>query len=117
MACTERCRWCVYFETSNVIGPHCSYILITGHSRGCPPGDDCTAFKKAKEKNTAGAGWYGMLNTKDPKIVEREKTFAEMYRDGKRDKEIARATGVNPSTVRKWRIRHGLPTQQLIGGH
>lgn len=117
MLVTERCRWCVYFSTANDVGPYCDYILLEGHSRGCPAGDNCTAFKKARRKNTAGAGKYEMVNAKDTKTVEREKKFAKMYREGKGDKEIGRAVGVGADVVREWRKSHGLPTQSLIGGY
>ena len=37
----KNCADCVY---KGIIAnePHCAYIFKTGHSRGCPPGDECT---------------------------------------------------------------------------
>lgn len=39
----EYCKGCVYWGCRHYVGNSCcNYIFIEGHSRGCPPGKDCT---------------------------------------------------------------------------
>jgi len=43
---------CVYgYKTSSETGClYCQYILVTGHRRPCPPGQDCTVYERGKRK-------------------------------------------------------------------
>lgn len=116
MLVSEHCRWCVYFTAANDVGPFCAYILIEGHSRGCPAGDDCTVFKKARKKNRAGTGEYRLVHTKAAGEPELEKEFYKLYCEGESDAAIARTLDVCVDRVHKWRRSRGLPTQKLIGG-
>lgn len=45
----KRCSTCVYRAPGrNDLDYSCDYISITGHSRGCPPGKDCTMYQRGK---------------------------------------------------------------------
>lgn len=46
----KNCRDCVYFFGINDPSCTCNYIFMEGHSRGCPPGDECTVKVKRKRK-------------------------------------------------------------------
>ena len=39
----SKCRICIYRSEYRNINK-CDYITITGHMRGCPPGEECTKF-------------------------------------------------------------------------
>ena len=46
-----KCKTCIYH--SYIAGSYnstliCQYILITGHMRGCPAGDECIRYEKGK---------------------------------------------------------------------
>lgn len=45
----KRCDTCMYRSSSSGRTDGCLYILITGHMRGCPPGDKCDKYKKGDE--------------------------------------------------------------------
>lgn len=45
----EPCDGCAYFGGEHYINRSCNYIFIEGHSRGCPPGADCTKRKEKQE--------------------------------------------------------------------
>lgn len=47
---TRKCQRCIYWASISAAGfagadKFCSYILVTGHMRGCDPGEKCTKFK------------------------------------------------------------------------
>lgn len=44
----DPCRGCIYLRGENSINRSCEYILMVGHSRGCPPGAGCTVKKTRK---------------------------------------------------------------------
>lgn len=41
---TEHCAKCSYSACNGTLGVHCEFILITGHMRGCEPGENCDKF-------------------------------------------------------------------------
>lgn len=41
---TTRCRKCSYHGYSGTLGIFCEYLLVTGHMRGCEPGENCDKF-------------------------------------------------------------------------
>ena len=43
---TKKCKTCIY-RASKYAPNLCDYILIEGHSRGCPT-EDCTRYVKGK---------------------------------------------------------------------
>jgi hypothetical protein len=45
------CEGCVYWGCRHYVGNSCcNYIFVNGHSRGCPPGKDCTEKVVGKRK-------------------------------------------------------------------
>ena len=56
---TKKCRSCVHRATISPLGTKgtnhiiCLYILDNGVSRPCNPGDDCTEYKRGKQRNRA----------------------------------------------------------------
>lgn len=51
------CKDCVYWGCRHYVGNSCcNYIFIEGHSRGCPPGKDCTKKVVGKRKRTMEFG-------------------------------------------------------------
>ena len=44
MASKDHCRGCLYWRNLSGSGVQkiCYFLLDTGHSRGCPPGAECT---------------------------------------------------------------------------
>lgn len=42
---SKKCKTCKYRAYHSEIYS-CDYIFITGHSRGCDPGNKCTKYKK-----------------------------------------------------------------------
>ena len=103
----------------------CIYILMTGHRRPCPPGDQCTVYlpvrKEAQvERDKSLCRRNDFLFQPNPKTgqvapninvratpalarVYLSKEEAELYDSGHSDPEIARALGVHKVTVAKWR--------------
>ncbi len=47
----KRCKNCFYGAILDGHTPICDYISITGHSRPCLPGADCTEFKLKENRN------------------------------------------------------------------
>lgn len=43
----KKCKTCIYRAAEAELG-NCDYILITGHMRGCPAGDDCIRYEKGE---------------------------------------------------------------------
>lgn len=43
-----KCSLC-RFKFISCYGPICDYRGITGHGRGCPPGENCTRFERVKK--------------------------------------------------------------------
>lgn len=84
------CNGCDFLGLSTLT---CDYILLTKKRRPCPPGKGCTV-------KTVGSG-KGKL--------DRDKRLMELYREGKNDVELAKATGYALSSIRNWRKRHHLP--------
>lgn len=44
----SKCGSCKYGYMHMNFGPYCDYILLTGHRRPCPPGEECTAYEKGQ---------------------------------------------------------------------
>lgn len=68
----SKCSRCVY--RSNTPPNLCDYILITGHSRGCPPGDKCTEFR-------AGASIERDFRVSGRQVDKNVIEYAGYYRD------------------------------------
>lgn len=49
---SKKCTSCVYRASSNVAW-NCDYLYLTGHSRQCEPGDECTKYIKSSRKKTS----------------------------------------------------------------
>lgn len=48
--CPLDCRYLMAFPYNDAWPHHCGYILITGHSRGCDPGEGCIRYQKKRRK-------------------------------------------------------------------
>lgn len=67
----KRCRDCVYGWKS-----YCTYILITGHRRPCPPGDECTVritIKDARQR-IRQRSFDGQFDKERPERPEKQLT-------------------------------------------
>ena len=40
------CKGCAYRQALNGGSTNCGYAIITGHLRGCPPGEECTHYTR-----------------------------------------------------------------------
>ena len=121
------CRGCIYLGT--VSGGHirtCDYIIITGHSRGCPV-EGCTKKKtkgQARRHRDRPVNLRGSLppdrsgnrtahRTREdkpgPRLSFDEAKALELYRAGKNDTEIGEAVGAKRRCIQAWRVRRGLP--------
>ena len=108
--CPPKCRYQMADGT-------CDYLCQAGHSRGCPPGPDCTRYEPAEgyhpktvrpPQPRAQVEGYVHRPTA-AKSLEKDPKALAMYQAGATDGEIADATGWGKSTVAKWRRDSGLP--------
>ena len=51
--CPLDCRYLMAYMYCQDFPHHCGYILMTGHSRGCDPGEGCIRYRKKKRKGKA----------------------------------------------------------------
>lgn len=106
----------------------CDYLLHTGHSRGCSPGEGCLVKETGDKHFTPrptlppradppGGIWengaprtYGRGH-RAWKVAElsQNQTVCRMYAEGASDRLIARAAGCCVTTVSKWRRETGRP--------
>ena len=104
---TERCKSCIYYRTNSTghtCVPSCDYILIEGHSRGCPAGDECDKYTRSVR--TAKRGMIRLP-------VEEAKIY-EMYMHGMTDTEIGKALDISAKAIADWRRRRDFPAQHSI---
>lgn len=115
------CRGCIY-KAAPRAGYMCDYLLLTGHSRGCPI-EGCT------KKKTRGQAWRRkpkpIILPGTPSIHTAHKTredrpgtrltfdeakALELYYAKKSDAEISRALGgvISRQGILMWRRRRGL---------
>lgn len=108
---TERCETCVYRAEPGAAN-RCDYLIITGHSRGCPPGEGCTVFQPGER-----------LGGPIPPTVKKREEAAEMPKgkrveidsdralklvaEGLTNHQIAKRLGVNIHTWRAYKARNG----------
>lgn len=63
--CTKRCSSCYFGTTYARMSDGqriCDYILITGHRRGCPAGDDCDKYRKGRRRPMKEAIDWDVMN-------------------------------------------------------
>lgn len=48
----KTCKYHGYIGCGYCMDMICQYILVTGHMRGCPVGDDCIKYEKGKRAKT-----------------------------------------------------------------
>lgn len=124
------CRGCIYRGTISGGNLHtCDYILITGHSRGCPV-EGCTVKqtkgqakrRKPRPMNLPGSlppdkpgNWTAHRTREDrpgPRRKINEAAALELYQQGMSDPQIAAELGnMTQYGVKEWRKRRGLPCQ------
>ena len=107
-AMTERCRSCFYYTSDygHFICPTCDYILIEGHRRGCPAGDECDKFLPKKDCIKYTSAVAGLV-----RLPVREQQLFDLYEQGKTDVAIAKALNISRQAVAKWRNKNGLSSQ------
>lgn len=104
---TERCRSCIYYRTNSTGHsglPTCDYILIEGHRRGCPAGDECDKYAPSVKTRVRG-----MIRLPVEEVI-----VFEMYEHGMTDTEIGKNLGVSAKAIADWRKRRDLPSQHSI---
>lgn len=106
-----RCLRCLYGDSRG----YCTYILVMQHRRPCPPGADCTVFKPRTGKREPEPIVSIPPATKHPKKApSRGKRWdtakaRRLYDEGASDQDIAKACGISPSAIGRWRNRLRLP--------
>lgn len=73
MAKFKRCGRPCKFRAPDTAANGCDYLSITGHSRGCPPCDECTRFERGERSQVIMDEW------KVPKVLEVETTDVDLY--------------------------------------
>lgn len=133
MVSRERCRRCQYWVThSFMLGPHCSYMIQTGHSRlkGLTPEQiqrgECRCFQKYDGKRRGSKGLTLLPRSMAPvirRVTETDVRLSKIdalapmhYAKGLSDKDIAKRVGCSKEGVRNWRYRNHLPSNFLQGG-
>lgn len=104
---TKRCMSCIYYRTNSTghsVLPTCDYILIEGHRRGCPAGDECNKYVPSVKTKSRG-----MI-----RLPVEEAIVFEMYEHGMTDTEIGKDLGVSAKAIADWRKRRDLPSQHSI---
>lgn len=100
-----KCRW------SDKWTRCCDYISLTGHARSriCPPGDACTVFELDKGEGHQTSGIPMPAEARNVKKLNFPVDQAlALYREGRRDREIAEELGVSKQTIQRWRSLQGL---------
>ena len=104
---TKRCKSCIYYRTNSTghTGmPTCDFILIEGHSRGCPAGDECDKYTRSVK-----SAKRGMI-----RLPFDESIVFDMYANGMTDTEIGTALDISARAVSDWRRRRDLPAQHSL---
>lgn len=101
---------CTYFcqDTQS-----CDYILIEEKRRDCPPGDECTKFKKCETKKHVYKH-YNSIGEKRGRRAFDHGAALILYYAGRSDKEIAKELHANYKTIQAWRRRKGLPRNKKV---
>ena len=103
------CEGCVHASRAG----GCDYLLHTGHSRGCPPGEACAVKDTGQRPRRTcqlpprRSDWDEYRRTAATYALERDETALRLYAAGASDPEIARATGWGVTSVRSWRRQTG----------
>lgn len=106
-----RCLRCLYGDQQG----YCTYILVMQHRRPCPPGEGCTAFEPRAGTRKPEPIVIVPPATKPPKPTPpRGKLWGKakaraLYDEGASDQDIAKACGISPSAIGRWRNALGLP--------
>ena len=106
-----RCMRCLYGDQQG----YCTYILVMQHRRPCPPGADCTVFEpRAGTRKpepvviVPPAATHPKPTRPRGKLWDKAKARA-LYDGGASDRDIAKACGISPSAIGRWRNRLRLP--------
>ena len=106
-----RCLRCLYGDQQG----YCTYILVMQHRRPCPPGEGCTVFEPHTGKRKPEPVVIVPAATTHPKptrprgkLWDKAKARA-LYDGGASDRDIAKACGISPSAIGRWRNRLRLP--------
>lgn len=85
----------------------CSYILVNGHSRGCPA-DKCDKYdRKADSRYSDMQMVFAYQDAR--KMGEKDTALRDCYEDGMTDRQISDLLGLSEGAVRRWRNRKHLP--------
>lgn len=86
---SKNCEGCIYQKTFTGLGPYCDYLCMVGHSRPCPPGDECTEKIHINDRR------------KKERTPEEKEALAEWHRQMRREKEKAKRMSMTPEEIEK----------------
>lgn len=92
----DYCAGCVYRGRAGS-RDICEYLLMTGHKRPCPPGENCTV------KKMEGDGTHMARQSS----FDKERARA-LYEEGKSTVEVADMVGATESAIKSWIHREGI---------
>lgn len=113
---TTRCEKCSYSAYNGTLGVICEYLLITGHVRGCEPGEACDKFTTEPVGRDPDK-WANNFFTEERKYervrkhslglgarrrmkIDKEKLI-QLKREGKSNDECAKVFGCHTESVRQ----------------
>ena len=97
------CRGCHYLGEYGA-SACCDYILMTGHSRGCPPGEGCTCYDGVRKGTHSTFNRTPFKEQAVPWNTERAK---ELYEAGTRWDLVVQEIGRSKYTIWNYAKRHG----------
>lgn len=119
------CKNCVFI---GFIGSDrcCDYILITGHSRGCPAGRECTQKVVGKKRKSIDQKMFRGERKqpirkrkpadKKPVCGGAQRAIIEgfMKENGFTNSDMGTRLGVDPTTVGKWKLERYIANWDLL---
>lgn len=100
-----KCRTCLYRSART---DTCDYILIVGHSRGCPV-KGCTKYVATENAKRLCDYYAGVRD-----LPESDKELLDLYEQGFTDSEIGQLTGKGRMVIAHWRQKMGLRSQKEL---
>lgn len=88
----NRCTSCYYYGAAI---KSCDYLVMVGHSRGCPPGDGCRLYvRRTTRKKTPLA-----YSKSEGKTIARNKEMYRRYKAGVSCQALATDYGLSRKTI------------------